>query len=119
MWIKTLKDCQGFIAGDGCTLKEYFHPEKQPLKVRYSLAHAVVSPREITRPHVLSTSEVYFILRGEGVMHIGEEEKTVTTCDVIYIPPGEVQHIENKSDIPLEFLCIVDPPWRKENEEIL
>jgi len=53
------------------------------------------------------------------VMHIGEEEKTVTTCDVIYIPPGEVQHIENKSDIPLEFLCIVDPPWRKENEEIL
>lgn len=119
MLIKTLKDCQGFIAGDGCTLREYFHPDKENLSLRYSLAWALVAPGQITRPHTLKTSEVYYILTGRGMMHIQQETHQVSAGDAIYIPPHTVQYIQNISDTDLTFLCIVDPAWRSEDERIL
>ncbi|MFH0771399.1 MAG: hypothetical protein V1933_02145 [Candidatus Omnitrophota bacterium] len=38
-------------------------------------------------------------------------------CAIIYIPPKATQYIENKGSRDLKFLCVVDPAWRKENEE--
>jgi len=31
---------------------------------------------------------------------------------------GDDQYIENTGDSDLKFLCIVDPAWREENEEV-
>jgi mannose-6-phosphate isomerase-like protein (cupin superfamily) len=51
-------------------------------------------------------------------MHIDEESLEVGAESAIYIPPGARQYIENTGDSDLEFLCIVDPAWREEDEEI-
>ncbi|MEO0190016.1 MAG: cupin domain-containing protein, partial [candidate division WOR-3 bacterium] len=72
-----------------------------------------------TLKHRLKYSEVYFILKGTGVMHINTEKRCVRPGDTIYIPPGSIQFIENKSKKPLEFLCIVDPAWEPDCEEVL
>jgi len=42
----------------------------------------------------------------------------VKVGDTIYIPPKAVQCIENIGDSILSFLCIVSPPWQKEDEEL-
>lgn len=119
MIIKRLKNLKEFIAGDNSKLKEIINPKKEGLNVRYSLAYAKVLKNKKTLKHRLKYSEVYFIIAGSGVMHINKEKKTVKSGDTIYIPPGSIQFIENKGELPLEFLCIVDPAWEPECEEIL
>jgi len=117
--LKYLKDCEEFIAGDGSILREFLHPAKANLQIHYSLAHAKVMPGQVTKPHKLKTSEVYYILAGQGLMHIDEESLEVTSECAIYIPPHSTQYIENTGNSDLKFLCIVDPAWRKEDEKVL
>lgn len=119
MFIQKLDDCTTIVAGDHTILKEILHPDKADLSIRYSLAHAMVPPGATSIPHKLVASEVYYILSGEGRMHIDEEEKAVTTSDTVYIKPEAVQWIENTGADPLVFLCIVDPPWRVEEEMVV
>jgi len=119
MFVKCLEDCREFIARDDSILREFLHPEKSALEIRYSLAHAKVLAGRKTQPHRLKTSEVYYIVAGEGVMHVDEEAVKVGPNCAIYIPPRAVQYIENTGNGDLVFLCIVDPAWRPEDEEVL
>ncbi|MFH1149227.1 MAG: cupin domain-containing protein [Actinomycetota bacterium] len=119
MVIRDLAAGDAFPAGDGCRLRELFHPEKELLDVEYSFAEAVVDPGEGTYRHRLrEASEVYYILEGEGLMHIGDEAEPVRPYQAVYIPPGAIQFIENTGDIPLRFICIVEPGWREYDEEV-
>lgn len=118
MFIRNRDDCEEFIAGDNCRLREILHPDKADLALRYSLAHAVVAPGQTTWLHALGTSEVYFILSGTGTMRINEETATVRPGDTVYIPPDARQQITGTGTEDLVFLCIVDPAWRSEDEVI-
>ena len=119
MFVKYFKDCEEFLAGDDSILREILHPEKADLPIRYSLAHAKVEAGQRTKPHILKSSEVYYVITGKGLMHIDQENLEVGPECAIYIPPNAVQHIENIGNSYLEFLCIVDPAWRQEDEEVL
>jgi mannose-6-phosphate isomerase-like protein (cupin superfamily) len=119
MLVRTLEECNTFTAGDKSLLKEILHPDRHDLNIRYSLAWATVKPGQKTLAHTLMCAEVYYIIRGHGRMHINKEEKAVQQNDTIYIPPHAVQFIENTTQEELVFLCIVDPAWRPEAEQIL
>jgi len=119
MFIKDLKKCKEIIAGDNTTLRELLSPLNEDVSTRYSLAHATVKPGEITREHRLKSSEVYYILKGEGEMYINDEKEKVLSGQVIYIPPNAVQRIKSIGTCELVFLCIVDPAWRTEDEKII
>jgi len=118
MLVRKLNDCEEFIAGDSTLLRELLHPDKQPIYLRYSLAHAIVPIGETSQPHSLRTSEVYYILSGAGEMHIDREVQVVEPGDTIYIPPNANQFIRNIAAEPLVFICIVDPAWQKEDETV-
>jgi mannose-6-phosphate isomerase-like protein (cupin superfamily) len=118
MFVKHLKDCREFVAGDDSILRELLHPEKTDLQIRYSLAHAKVNPGQKTRPHKLRACEVYYVTAGQGLMHIDGESCGVNRECAIYIPPGSTQYIENTGNSDLNFLCIVEPAWRREDEEV-
>lgn len=119
MLVRNLRECKEFIAADGTVLREFLHPSKEDLEIRYSLARAVVKPGGSSTPHKLKTSEVYYVTRGHALMHIDDSSKKVGPDDVVYIPPGSTQHIENTGDTDLTFICIVDPAWHPQDEEIL
>src|SRR5512143_3344702 len=95
MFIRELKDCEEFIAGDNCMLREILHPDKEKIALRYSLAHAVVRAGDTTWPHRLKTSEVYYIIEGEGTMQIDDESSPVQPGSTVYIPPLAKQSITN------------------------
>ena len=118
MLIRRLHDCPEFLAGDSTHLRELLHPDKQDLALRYSLAHATVPPGRASLKHRLATSEVYYIIEGEGIMHIGSEERRVGPGDAVYIPPRATQFIENAGPAELKFISIVDPAWRAEDEVV-
>jgi mannose-6-phosphate isomerase-like protein (cupin superfamily) len=118
MFIKDIQDWKEFLAGDNTILRELLHPDKANLDLRYSLAHAMLKPGKTSQPHRLKTSEVYYILEGEGIMHIDDETENVYPGQAVYIPPDSGQFIRNSGNSDLKFLCIVDPAWRKEDEEV-
>jgi mannose-6-phosphate isomerase-like protein (cupin superfamily) len=117
--IKRLLDSEEFIAGDGTQLRELLHPDKAVLALGYSLAHAKLAPHTTSLLHRLKTSEVYYILAGRGLMEIDGQTSEVGIGDTIYIVPSSTQRITCLGPDNLEFLCIVDPAWRSEDEEIL
>ena len=116
MLIKRLTDCPEFTAGDQTRLRELLHPDKQPLTLRYSLAHALLPVGESSLPHALKTSEVYYVLSGIGEMHLDAAVQQIQAGDAVYIPPQARQFVRNIGNQPLIFLCIVDPAWRAEDE---
>jgi mannose-6-phosphate isomerase-like protein (cupin superfamily) len=120
MKIKKLKDCPQITAGDNTTLREILHPERDhPFAGRYSLAHAVLPPGQASLKHRLKTDEVYYVLAGKGEMHVDNESAVVEAGDTVEIPPGSIQWITNTGDNDLAFLCLVDPAWTEDDEEIL
>ncbi len=119
MFVQRFDDLDEFLAGDHTRLREFLHPDKHPVDLRYSLAHATVPVGATTLKHRLETSEVYYILHGTGRMTIDDETAEVKPGDCIYIPPRALQYITNTAEVPLAFICIVDPAWRAEDEEIL
>jgi len=118
MLIKRLKDCREITAGDRTRLRELLHPARDAAAIRYSLAVAWLAPGKRSRAHRLKTAEVYYLVRGEGVMHIGDEAAKVEAGDAVYIPPDSVQWLENTGQDEIEFICVVDPAWRPADEEI-
>lgn len=118
MFIRHLKDCKEFIGGDNSVLREFLHPQKAGLKINYSLAQAVVSAGKITKPHKLKSCEVYYILEGEGLMHVDNESEKVSAGCAVYIPQQASQYIENTGSCDLKFLCIVEPAWQAEDEKV-
>jgi mannose-6-phosphate isomerase-like protein (cupin superfamily) len=118
MLVRKLQNCEEFIAGDGTVLRELLHPDKHPIALRYSLAHAIVPVGQTSILHSLKTSEVYYILSGEGEMHIDKERQRVEAGDAIYIPPEAKQFIHNCGNEPLVFICIVDPAWQASDETV-
>jgi mannose-6-phosphate isomerase-like protein (cupin superfamily) len=120
MLVRRLNQCPEIIAGDGTRLRELLHPGRTyRFSGRYSLAQAVLPPRQSSRKHRLRADEVYYILSGQGTMHVGDETADVISGDAVEITPGAVQWIENTGETDLVFLCIVDPAWRAEDEDVL
>ena len=122
MLIRDIRNCEYFTAMDNTQLCELLHPAQEAgeLGIRYSMAHAIVKPGETTLPHTLkSSTEVYYILEGEGVVYVNDESAAVRPRQAIYIPPRSKQYIQNTGGSDLKFLCIVYPMWRREDEELV
>jgi mannose-6-phosphate isomerase-like protein (cupin superfamily) len=118
--IRKLADCPSIVAGDRTRLRELLHPDRDhSFGGRYSLAHAVVAPGRQSIRHRLKADEVYYILSGRGKMFIDAESAEVEPGDAVEIRPGSIQWIRNIGNSDLAFLCIVDPAWRAEDEEVL
>lgn len=120
MLIKDIGECRPFPAMDGTVIREMLHPVETGMTIACSLAHASLGSGESSKPHRLKTSsEIYYILTGEGTMHVGHQSADVRAGQIVFIPPGVVQYIENKGRGDLTFLCVVDPAWHEEDEEVV
>jgi len=119
MFVKDMRECNSFVAGDATVLRELLHPAKDDVAVQFSVAHATLRTGETSLPHRLCTAELYYVLSGTGTMHINDEQCSVRQGQIVYIPPGARQWIRNTGTMDLTFLCIVEPAWRSEDEEIL
>jgi mannose-6-phosphate isomerase-like protein (cupin superfamily) len=119
MLAKSLESCPEIIAGDGTELRELLHSARDDVSCPFSLAHARLPVGSWSLLHALKTTEVYYILAGRGRMEIDGEQRDVEPGDTIYIPPQGRQRILSLGPQPLEFLCIVDPAWRAEDETVL
>jgi len=119
MFIRDIAGSKEIIAGDNTLLKELFNPLKDDLKLGYSFAVGRVQMMGSTYLHRLKSSEVYFILKGTAEFTINDDTAVVGASQAIYVPPGASQQVKNVGNDELLFICIVDPAWKEDDEEIL
>jgi len=78
---------------------------------------AYVSITDKTKPHFHEkTDELYYILKGKGLVKIKDEEKAVEAGDLVVIAKNEIHTIEKISEEPLELLAITSPEYSPEDE---
>ena len=77
------------------------------------VGYTILYPGCTTRGHEhADREEVYYFLRGSGVMVVDGQEYEVAAGDTLYIRPGPFHTTRNTTDFPLEFFWItvqVDP----------
>lgn len=55
----------------------------------------------------LANEEAIFVLEGEGVLRLGEEEVPLRPGDYVALPPGPPAHqVQNRANAPLRFLAL-------------
>lgn len=110
----------GFVKGhEGTKIKQYFHPQNTLNEIKYSLAQFTLDIGKKTKLHKIKSSEIYYILEGKGKLKINEKIFSLKKDDSAYVPPNSNQFIENIGSTELRFLCIVEPAWKVEDEDIL
>lgn len=119
MLIRRLSECREFLAGDHTILRELLCPVHGSVEIGYSLAYGRLESGKRSKRHRLASTEVYYFLSGYGLFRIGDESVAVEPGAVTYVPPGAVQSLENTGTSVMEFLCLVDPAWKQEDEEVL
>ena len=119
MIIKNQKNSTKIIGNEGAIIYDLLNPQHVDDIIRYSLAYISLPYGKSTLSHTMKTSEVYYILEGNGILHINNEAENVKIGDTVFVLPGSKQYIENVGSKDLKFLCIVDPAWKKDDEVIL
>lgn len=110
---------ESFITKDGSIIRELMHPAAHGV-VKQSLAEAIVPVGTRTLAHRHQQSEeLYYILRGRGLMHLGIEHFEVGPGDTVCIAPGTVHSIENTAAEELVILCSCAPAYAHDDTEIL
>ncbi len=99
-----------YIAHGGATAKMVM--TSHFLKGIEFLAHALIPPGNVIEEHVDPVEEIYFILKGGGVMKVGEEEREVKEGDAIWIPVGAPHRLENTRDVTTAIIVIAAYPIR-------
>jgi mannose-6-phosphate isomerase-like protein (cupin superfamily)/GNAT superfamily N-acetyltransferase len=83
---------------------------------RMSLAMETLKPGQYTTLHWHDhLEEIYYILKGQGGLKIGDEARKVKAGDAILIPIRHVHCLHNTGDDDLVLLCAVSPPWYPED----
>jgi len=58
--------------------------------------------------------QIYVIVRGRGVMQVGDEMEEVREGTLVFIPPGSGHAIKNTGSEPLVFVSATSPPFDPE-----
>jgi mannose-6-phosphate isomerase-like protein (cupin superfamily) len=104
-----------FVTKDGSEIRSILDRTNSSA-AQQSLAEATLPPGAATEAHRHSaTEEIYYILRGAGLMRVEAEERAVGPGDGILIPPRARHQIRNVGPEPLVFLCCCAPPYAHED----
>ena len=112
------QNAPSFKAGDATLLQEILHPQNHSCAIGYSIAKAELAVGTSSLPHQLVGSETYYILSGEGIIYIDDQNFELTTGSIAWVPPHAQQWVKNTGDTSLVFICIVEPFWQESEENI-
>lgn len=115
MDIQNLHKVASFTTKDGSEIRELLAHRNSCIR-NQSLAEARLPVGATTTPHHHpKTEEIYYILQGQGRMHIDAEATLVGPGDAIAIPPGTTHKIKNIGDETLVFLCCCAPGYEHDD----
>jgi len=107
---KDIKNCN--YTNGAIIIWDLLNPQKinGNSKIDYNLSYVVLKSREQSLMYQNANSIViYYILEGNGIIHINEEKEKIYPVQVIFIPPNSIHYLENTEKIELMFIKVVYP----------
>jgi ribulose-bisphosphate carboxylase large chain len=77
-------------------------------QTQFHLRYFEVAPSGFTTLEHHRHEHVVVVLRGRGLVRLGETTHEVAFGDTVYIAPDEVHQLRNPGQEPFGFLCLVD-----------
>lgn len=62
------------------------------------LAYAILPPGNTIEEHVDEVEEIYLIVKGGGIMKVGDDEQEVKEWDAVWIPAGAPHLLHNDKE---------------------
>jgi mannose-6-phosphate isomerase-like protein (cupin superfamily) len=104
-----------FITKDGSEIRELLAYRNSGIR-HQSLAEASLPPGASTTKHYHPKSEeIYYILKGSGLMEIDGEKSEIKPLNAIAIPPGKIHKLTNTGQEPLILLCCCAPAYEHDD----
>lgn len=80
---------------------------------RLTLGYTIIYPTGTTTGHIHDDmEEVYYVVIGNGIMVVGEDEYEIKEGDALYVPPGVFHTTKQSGNLPLMVVwvtCKLDP----------
>ena len=116
-WMKFSTEEHGhtLLAIDGSTYKSIKMrgmQERLPGSETYDRFLGVNSfgPGGIYESHAHETPMFYYVIHGEGIMRVGDEERVVSRGAWVYTPPGVPHYTENTGDTDFAYILFGGNP---------
>jgi len=119
MSLRKNSEIDSIQGNEGTKIKQYFHPHDLTNKINYSLAQFTLEPGKKSKLHKMISSEIYYILEGNGNLNVDDDTYHLEKDDSVFVPPNSKQFIENTGEGNFRFLCIVEPAWKVTDEILL
>lgn len=108
---------------DALQAPEVPNPHDVSARALHKTEHVQVSlitlqPEEALKLHVTPVDAFFYILRGEGVVEIGDERQTVSSDTLIHSPARIPHRLFNEGDEVFQFL-VVKTPSQEESTRVL
>lgn len=73
----------------------------------FAMRRFAIAPGATIPKHTNEVEHEQYVLDGEYVVGIGDEERTVSAGDSIFIPAGTVHWYRNETECEGAFICVV------------
>ena len=84
-----------------------------------SLAEELLPPGATVPPHHhVVLEEIYYIVEGNGLMTVGDEQREVGAGDAVYIPRLHRHTLTNTGSEPMRILLVCGPAFFYEDHRI-
>jgi len=115
MLIVNRHDAKVIRAPHGSDIRPLIDRTTSPIN-QCSLAEEILPPGATVTPHHHEViEEIYYILEGDGMMKIDDEEREVVAGDAIYIPRFASHTLTNTGDGTMKILLICGPAFFNED----
>ncbi|MGV9199920.1 MAG: cupin domain-containing protein [Promethearchaeia archaeon] len=74
-----------------------------------TIVHITLKPEESLKLHKTPVDVNFYVLEGEGIVKIGEDEKKVSKDQLIFSPANISHLLKNESNSQFRFLVIKTP----------
>lgn len=98
--------------GEGTILRRLFFREQSQLGVRFDVWELAPGASEGCHAHdgERPLEEIYYILSGQGLMRIAEDEVVIAPGDAVLVPPGVDHGLFNTGTEPLRLVLLFGEP---------
>ena len=108
MVVKNIKDIKTYVDHGAILEKDLLHKNSDKFLLWFRFfSLGIVKPGDTVEEHSHSFGEeIWYVLKGEGVMQIDGQERTVTKGDMVYVSFNETHCFTNTGTEDFEIIAV-------------
>ncbi len=97
---RKIEDIEKSIISEGITVQSVFSDKQGGINL------IVMQPGTILDKHIMFVDMYFYVLEGEGIFYLGDEEKLIKAESIVECPTDIPRTWKNTGDTPLRLMAI-------------